>query len=258
MNKRQTHYLPLILMTMVLLFGAFMRIYHITEQSIWFDEAFAWNIVRQPDMFPRIAADTHPPLYYLFLRVWITVAGDSPLALRAMSMFFGMMTIALVYQIAREVVRQRGWTSIVGVPIFAALVMAMTDAEIDLAQEARNYTLYTMLACLSVWMYLRWIRFGGERSRRMQWALGLWIVANVALVYTHYQGIFIPAIQGLHALVFLRKKQRLIAIGALIVSGLIFLPWFVGVTIPQGQKRHRKRYPILDSIGLGHIFTLIR
>ncbi|MEQ8675911.1 MAG: glycosyltransferase family 39 protein [Aggregatilineales bacterium] len=239
-------------MVLVIFTAALMRIYHITQQSIWFDEAFAWNIIRQPDMFPRIAADTHPPLYYLFLRGWVSVAGESPLALRYLSAIFGILSVAVTYRIGVAVVRQRRWTGAIAltVPIVAALILAITDAEIDLAQEARNYTLYTLFACLSMWMYLRWIDDTSPQRRKEHKAdteitrhsafrtryLVLWIIFTVALMYTHYQGAFIPAIQGLHALLFLRGRKRLYAIGALSLVGLIFAPWFIGVTVPQAQN----------------------
>jgi len=255
MQKRRPtpYYVALMGITLVLLIAAFMRVYHITQQSLWFDEAFAWNIVQQPDMFPRIAADTHPPLYYLLLRGWIGVTGDSALALRYLSALTSIITVALVYQIGREFIRQRDRGLYIAVPVVAALLMALTDMEIDLAQEARNYALYTCLGCLSMWLYLRWIRREvssdtiyrvsarlplsiSERGLGGEVLIAAWIFANAALVYTHYQGAFIPAIQGLHTLLFLRGRKRLNAIGALAVSGLLLAPWLVLVTLPQAKR----------------------
>jgi 4-amino-4-deoxy-L-arabinose transferase-like glycosyltransferase len=207
------------LIVLVLLLAAALRIYHITQQSIWFDEAFAWNIVMQHDMYPRIAADTHPPLYYVLLRGWVTVAGDSALALRYLSAMFSMVTVALVYQVGRAMVRAcsvaQGRKRLASVPLLAALVIALSDAEIFLAQESRNYALYTMTASMSMWFYLRWITpplsplpnalERGKQTSRMN-ALG-WVLATAALIYTHYHGLFIPAVQGLHVLLFLRGRK---------------------------------------------------
>jgi hypothetical protein len=315
------HHTALLAATIALLLAALLRIYHLNHQSLWFDEAFAWNIVIQPDMYPRIAADTHPPLYYLLLRVWIALAGDSVIALRYLSTLISLLTVALVYRIALDVLRLARWG--IGPAWFAAAVaavlMALTDADIDLAQEARNYTLYTMLACLSMWAYVRWIAAGEKSqvaSRKRQvagqdaqafplpaearwlfavkrtqgaetasehrassapsvsspdhgagrfnvWLRGarrnsdpgrfsiasthdsslipfssslLWVLANAALIYTHYQGTFIPAIQGLHALIFLGGRRRIEAVALLAVSGLLFAPWFLLVTVPQAQR----------------------
>ncbi|MFW5691822.1 MAG: glycosyltransferase family 39 protein [Chloroflexota bacterium] len=214
----------------VLLLAAVLRIYHITQQSIWFDEAFAWNIVIQDDMFPRISTDTHPPLYYLLLRGWMTLAGDSALSLRYLSALISLGTVALVVQVARHLLpvdRSGMWQS---APLLVGLVLALSDAEIFLAQETRNYALYTFFACLSMWLYLRWLRWGGR-------GIGLaWAAATAALVYTHYQGLFIPAVQGMYALLFLRDRQRLHAVGWLVISGMPVLPWFLFVTIPQARN----------------------
>jgi mannosyltransferase len=217
-------------LTLILLLAALLRIYNITQQSIWFDEAFAWNIVIQDAMYPRIAADTHPPLYYVLLRGWMTAAGDSPLALRYLSALIGLMTVALVYQVGRELVRGRDSMTWASVPALAALVIALSDAEIFLAQEARNYTLYTFFATLSMWAYLRWLR------KPSAWSAAGWALSTAALAYTHYQGLFIPAIQGMHVLLFLRGRQRIHALGLLAAAGVIFLPWFLGVTVPQAQN----------------------
>jgi hypothetical protein len=217
----------LIIVTLILLLAAIGRIYHINQQSMWFDEAFAYSIVIQHDMFPRIKADTHPPLYYIALRGWMEVTGDSALSLRYLSALFSMTTVAITYQIGKELTRKR--PLLFAVPALAMLIMALSDAEIFLAQEARNYAIYTCLASLSMWMYLRWLRIGS-------WKTALcWSLSTSALMYTHYQGAFIPAIQGLHALMFLRGRKRIEAVGALALAGAIFLPWFAGVTLPQAQ-----------------------
>jgi hypothetical protein len=216
------------LMVLVLLLAATLRIYHITQQSIWFDEAFAWNIIIQDDMFPRISTDTHPPLYYVLLRGWVALAGDSALALRYLSALTSIMTVAFVYGVGVELSHGRqGWAI---VPVLSALMIALSDAEIFLAQEARNYSLYTFFACWSMWFYLRWLRRGG-------WQNGLlWAIGTSGLAYTHYQGLFIPAIQGLHVILFLRGSSRVRGVGWLILSGLPLLPWFLLVTIPQAQN----------------------
>lgn len=294
--------------TLVLLLAAALRIDHITQQSIWFDEAFAWNIVIQHDMFPRIAADTHPPLYYVLLRGWVTLAGDSALALRYLSALISLFTVAFTYQVARLLcpphprtrslcgsgrntgiksplpLWERGYLAqrgrgegVVIIPALAALLLALTDAEIALAQEARNYALYSCLAALSMWLYLRWLRvsssiqpsdklitqphllgpsllFGEGGNGGLQRFLKsplhlfergfrgevntalLWTFSTTALMYTHYQGVFIPALQGLHALLFLHGRRRVQAVGFLALSGVLFAPWFIGVTIPQAKN----------------------
>jgi len=211
----------------ILLLAAAARIVHLTQQSLWFDEGFAYSIVSSPDMFPLIAADTHPPLYYVLLRLWIAFAGDSVLALRLFSALAGILTVAVVYRIAGELERGQVRMAQGRAPIFAALLLALADSEMVLGQETRMYTWHLLFACLSVWSYLRWVR--QPTPARAAW----WIGFTAALVHTYYLGLYMPLIEGLHALIFLRGRQRIAAVGALALAGLIFLPWFLGVTLDQ-------------------------
>ncbi len=218
----------------ILLLAVFLRVYHLTQQSFWFDEAFAWNIVIQPDMFPRIVADTHPPLFYLLLRGWMSVMGDSELALRSLSAFISTLTVAMMYPLGREIAKRLG-IGLVLIPLTAMLFFALNDADIFHAQEARNYALYNLLGATSIWLYLRWTR---TKTGAIFWSLTI-----ALLVYTHYQGVFIPAIIGLHALIFLRHKTRLYAILWLMLSGVLLAPWMLFVTIPQAQNALEKGLP---------------
>ncbi len=256
----------------ILLLAVFLRVYHLNQQSFWFDEAFAWNIVIQPDMFPRIAADTHPPLYYLLLRGWMSLMGDSELALRSLSAFISTLTVAVMYPLGREIAKKLG-IGLVFIPLTAMLFFALNDADIFHAQEARNYALYNLLGATSIWLYLRWVnrlsppptpspqsgegainrdnlqnRRGGLAKRispqhHIHLSGIFWSLSIALLVYTHYQGVFIPAIIGLHALIFLRHKTRLYAIFWLMLSGILLAPWMLFVTIPQAQNALEKGLP---------------
>lgn len=259
--------------TLIILFLAvFLRVYHLNQQSFWFDEAFAWNIVIQPDMFPRIAADTHPPLFYLLLRGWMSIMGDSELVLRSLSALISTLTVAVMYPLGREIAKKLG-TGQIFIPLTAMLFFALNDADIFHAQEARNYALYNLLGATSIWLYLRWVnrlfptpspqsgeraightpKMGflpllhhgeGGRGDEVHYLTGIfWSLSIALLVYTHYQGVFIPALIGLHALIFLRDKTRLYAIFWLMLSGILLAPWMLFVTIPQAQNALEKGLP---------------
>src|SRR6267154_6515063 len=79
----------------ILLVGTAFRFYHNTMISLWHDEAFSALMIRYPwgEMFYRLGLDVHPPAYYIFLRFWHNIFGDSLLSLRGMSIFFGVGTV---------------------------------------------------------------------------------------------------------------------------------------------------------------------
>lgn len=223
----QRHPRSVFVFTLILLLAAALRIVHLTQQSLWTDEGFTYNVIVRDDMFPEIAADTHPPLYYVLLRGWVAVAGDSVLSLRFFSVIPSLLSVALIVPLARSLTRGRLLVGTHVVPALAALGLALADSENFLAQEIRMYTVTTLLAILSMYAYIRWYRSPDA------WWGAVWVVSTVALVHTYYLGLYVPFIQGLHALIFLRGRVRIAAVSLLALSGALFLPWFLSVTLDQ-------------------------
>ena len=84
------------------------------------------------------------------------------------------------------------------------------------------YSLRTLLALASVFFYLRWIAQAGDDPRGCcGWRR--WSRSTTPTTSACYMGV----IEGLHALIFLRGRRRIGAIGLLALSGLLFMPWFV-------------------------------
>lgn len=83
----------------------FVRCYRLALPVLSVDEAFSWRLAQYApaDLIRRTAADVHPPLYYLLLKVWLAVAGDSPGSLRGFSVLWSVLTIPLLYLVCREI-----------------------------------------------------------------------------------------------------------------------------------------------------------
>ncbi len=88
----------------IVLIGASLRLYQLGTQSIWFDEAFSVWVAKAGvlQIIQTTAKDTHPPLYYFILHYWMAIFGDSELAVRGLSAFFGILAIPMVYVIGRQ------------------------------------------------------------------------------------------------------------------------------------------------------------
>jgi hypothetical protein len=214
----------LFIVTALLLLGALFRVHNMGAQDLWGDEAWTWYLTTQDDFWGTLASDVHPPLYFGSLYVWENIVGDSEVALRYLSVLFGMLGLATLYRLAREL---RHWRKGIPLafPLVAVLLMAIADMEVHVAQEARTYSLQIWLAILSTFFYLRWARQSGKR-----WAL-LWVLVNVGIVHTHYLGALTPVAQGVHALLFLTGRKRLQAIGWLVLSAVLFIPWMLNVVL---------------------------
>src|SRR5688572_15792167 len=113
-EKRRT--LPLMtrrsalwMLALIIGVGVGLRTYHLTARSIWFDESFSWRLVQFPwsEVISRTAADAHPPLYYLVLKTWANVFGNSLFALRSLSVALAGISLALVYGLTSSAARSR-------------------------------------------------------------------------------------------------------------------------------------------------------
>jgi uncharacterized membrane protein len=218
----------LAILTLILLLGAAQRILHIGDQSMWLDEGIAYWNQKQPDMIGWMAEkDVHPPLYFVLLKGWVALTGTSAVGMRMFSALAALLSVAAIVPLAKRIARDRSREELWLIPILGALLLALNDSEISLAQDVRLYSLRTLLALLSVFFYLRWSR------KPSVGRAALWVGTLVALYHTNYIGVYMGAIEGLHALFFLRGRRRVGAIGLLILSGLLFAPWMLVYGIGQ-------------------------
>ena len=82
-----------------------LRVAGLDFQSLWRDEVDAirfatraWDDVLRMFVVPG----QNGPLYFLVLRPWLYLAGQSEYALRFFSVFFGTLAVPLVYRVARR------------------------------------------------------------------------------------------------------------------------------------------------------------
>jgi hypothetical protein len=96
-------------LALILLVGAFYRLYRFTElpYGLWYDEADNGLATRQiladPDSWPIYAPATNLPTHFLYLiALSFRLLGDSMYAIRAVAVVFGMLTILAAYFCGRE------------------------------------------------------------------------------------------------------------------------------------------------------------
>jgi mannosyltransferase len=117
----------------------------------------------------------NPPLYYLLLRVPVSLFGDSVLPLRLLSLLASVGVVLVAGSLSR-----RWLGSAAG--LLAATLVAASDLQIRYAHEARSYALYALL----VLVVLATLDRALERGGRKPWIP--FVLASTALVYTHYVG----------------------------------------------------------------------
>ncbi|MBN8617846.1 MAG: glycosyltransferase family 39 protein [Anaerolineae bacterium] len=164
------------LVILILLLGTAVRFYHIQTRSIWFDEGWSAYAAAQPTLIDAWNADlTNPPLYYLTLNAAARFIGQTELALRWVSLAFGLLAAALAYRLGRHLFGDQAG-------IMASLLLMLSPLMWWASQEAR---MYTQLAALVLLCALAW--HGLMRQPRQYWWLLLWL-AELALLYAHNTG----------------------------------------------------------------------
>lgn len=239
-----------LVLPLILLAGGLLRFYQNTAVALWHDEAFSALFMRYPwsEMMYRIGLDVHPPLYYIILRFWTYLAGQSLLSLRLLSIIFGVLTIWAGYLFIKTAFQNRL------LAIVAALFLALNPFQIQYALEARMYTLGTFLILLSSYFLVR----AQERKKFWIW-YGLAIAAGL---YTHYYIVFSIAAQGLFVILhFLKTRQAKVfarAIGAYLLAAVLYLPWVP--TLLAQIKRVEQSYwiPPMDQWSIpGTIWKMV-
>lgn len=198
-----------------------LRVYRISAQSIWWDEAYSVHLARL-DLRTAIqitSRDIHPPLYYVLFHYWGAVAGFGEASARLLSAVFSVALVVAVWVAAEQMFDRR-------TALIAATITALSPLQVIYAQEARMYTLlafeYALLLSLA-WRILR----ADDRATRGAW-LGL-VVVQAAALYTHYlAALAIVALNVIALALFvlrghIRRLGGWIAAQALTLA--LFAPW---------------------------------
>lgn len=208
------------LLALVLLLTAALALRGIGAQSLWFDEGWSAYGAAQPDLAAAAASDaTNPPLYYMLLHVTARLWGDSELGLRVVSVFAGLLSIALAARWLCE-----GWgrsTALLGAAALATLPLWWWAM-----REARMYTLLALLALLAVYA------FGQLRRGPSRRAWALLIFAELAALYTHNTGpVVIVWLNALALLAWLGQRplrpRPLSWVASQAAVALLWLPYFL-------------------------------
>lgn len=181
------------------------------QLSLWLDEiniAYLAQFYFQALITNGKFAGSQPLLYFILLKGWTLVVGDTDLALRAFSVLMAILCAAFVYRITVDFTRR----SFGGL---AALLLLGSMGFIRYhVHQVHIRGLVLMLTMALLLFYLRW--WSHPPSKR--YAAGV-IIASLASIYTHFYGAFIILALNLHAVIIgIRRPKDL-------------RRWFVGQAI---------------------------
>lgn len=210
--------------------GLGLRWHHLPTRSLWFDEAFTWKLVTSyswNDLYPPIAADVHPPLFYLIEKAWVSAFGDGLVALRLPSYVFSAATLALFGWLSAKALSSLEVRVRLAATFLSTSALCCLEAHVRWSQEARMYS----LACLLIVATTLIIAIAIERQRISKSHGIAFIALSTMLLYTHYFGLFYFVAQVFFLLwaSYRRQpddhRQYFLVAAMIILPGLFFLPW---------------------------------
>ncbi|MDQ3098364.1 MAG: glycosyltransferase family 39 protein [bacterium] len=159
------------------------------SQSIRLDESQSiWASTRSiPGLLAYIAQDVHVPLYALILHIWMQIFGTDIMVVRSLSFVFFVLTLPFMYWFAKESSSKRAAYLTVALFSLSPFVMWYSN-------EARMYTLFTLVTSVNHLYFLRMVRSEGKTSK-----FG-YLVSAIAGLYTHYFFFFLLITQGIFIL----------------------------------------------------------
>lgn len=181
-------------------------------KSVWLDEAISDSYARESlGQFWQTVSHLDPnmSLYYLLLRPWVAVFGESEAALRSLSAVFAALAVGTLAVLGRRLFdRATG--------LVAGLFLALDAYFIQYAQTARSYTLVVLLVLASSYFFV------GELERPSRANAVAYVLSSTLAVYAHYFAVYVLLTQFL-TLAAVRRRGALTRRWALVGGSVILL-----------------------------------
>ena len=168
---------PLLLLSLITLFGAIARIWFFWKDGLHVDEKYTLDLVQHNLSYViqfSLNNDCNPPLFYAIDWISVHMLGVSTFAERLPSVIFGILLIPASYLFGKEL---RGET----LGLLSALAVATLGSLWYYSQFGRAYMLCCLLFVVFCIYYVRLIR--GDTTHIDNW-LGV-VVCGALLAYAH-------------------------------------------------------------------------
>jgi uncharacterized membrane protein len=158
----------------------------------------------------------HPPLYFVIARFWAQAFGSSITAVRSLSVLTSLLLLPAVYWLCLELFASAmvGW--------MAVALFAVSPIYVHYAQEARPYSLWTVLIVLSSIALLRALR------HPQKWHWGIYAITVMTSLYCHIFSGFVFLGHGIYVMAIERFRVTKAVTGyflASLIGIFCFTPW---------------------------------
>lgn len=144
-----------------------------------------------------LITDTHPPLYFLAMYVWMNVFGESVWVIRFFSLLAGIVSIYIFYLVGSQMFdRETGY--------FCAIFASICGFAVRYSQEARSYSLIMLISLVSLLFLIRFEKYKKHPD------LFMYFIFTCLGLYTHYFYIFAVIAHFLYFSIIHRDNTNLL------------------------------------------------
>ena len=222
--------------------AAALRFPFLGHQSLWLDEIFTREIVKEATLsglWRHVrATESTPPLFYVL--EWL-VNARSATAMRVIPALSSTAAAPVSYFAARRFVGPRA-------ALASAACVAVSPMLVSYGTDARSYALLVLTALLTVWAT-------AELLDRQSWRrLSAWVLACALCVWTHYFGAFLVVGEALLLLVVRPAARRRVGVACSAI--VILLAPLVPLLAKQSSS---ERAEFISELQLGsRVETTVR
>lgn len=183
-----------LLLVLILLIASILRLYHLGQASLWYDEVVTMRLARTAKpgaligLLRQIDA-TRAPLHPLLLQQWLALFGSSDTSGRSFSVVCGVVTVGLVYWVGLQ-----AFDMTTG--LWASWLCAVSPLMVYYSREARMYMWLVLVTCLA------WGLLLSHARRPCVGRLVFYGLSLVAVVYSHPLGLLMVGALGLASVLF--------------------------------------------------------
>jgi uncharacterized membrane protein len=137
-----------------------LRVYHLGERSLWFDEALTANTSRTTltHMIEALRSRGSAPIVHPLILYLVEKVGKSTVAVRVPSVLASLLAVLMMLAMFRARVSRTA-------ALFAAGILAVSASQVRYAQEVREYSLSVLCATVLIYCLLRWDAAGSQNRQ---------------------------------------------------------------------------------------------
>lgn len=175
-----------------------------------------WRIWTTLDGMP------HPPLYFVLLRLWREVVGESDRVGNALSIACSLVGVAFTFAAGR--LAMNCWAA-----ALAGLALGCAQTQVYLAQEMRPYALATAIAAAALWLMTRIELLGPTRAAAIALA-----ALTLPLMLTHYFTVGTCIAISVYGFARLRPFRMTFTL-TLVTGAIVFAIAWLGFALRQAH-----------------------